>query len=230
MQLPRPSPEPRPPTQRWLCLEPGAEPGPRTRRAARAAGPAPAPQPRCPGQDGRARTLTVGDVTEPLGVQQVPQPRHLILQLADQLVVGVLVDDGVTADLLGPVRVPGRQRGAGGCAARRPRAPGAPPAPSCRGISDRESPGPLTYGGLATWGNRGPGRGRDGVEISPHGEASAFGLVVPGGRCESNLHSSPLLGQPRGQSAEPGRQAASRSPGRPLAGGTFRHACPPVAR
>lgn len=160
----RPSPEPRPPTQRWLRLEPGAEPGPQGRGAARAAGPAPAPQPRCPAQDGRAQTLTVGDVTETLGVQQVPQPRHLILQLADQLVVGVLVDDGVTADLLGPVRIPGRQRGAGGCAARRPRAPGAPPAPNCRGISDRESPGPLTYRGACHLGKPRPreGKGRGG--------------------------------------------------------------------
>lgn len=65
------------------------------------------------GSPARARhtqTLTVGDVPEALGVQQVPQPGHLVLQLSDQLVVGVLVDDGVAADLLGPVGIPGQQR------------------------------------------------------------------------------------------------------------------------
>lgn len=62
--------------------------------AMRAAGLAPASQrvavPRqeatsaclpCPGQ--AAQTLTVGDVPETLGIQQVPQPRHLVLQLTD---------------------------------------------------------------------------------------------------------------------------------------------------
>lgn len=55
-------------------------------------------------------TLTVRDVTKTLGVQQVSKPGHLILQLSDQLVVGVFIDDGITTDLLGPVSVPGQPR------------------------------------------------------------------------------------------------------------------------
>lgn len=67
--------------------------------------------PACPPRPGQAaQTLTVCDVPETLGVQQVPQPRHLVLQLTDQLVVRVLVDDGITADLFGPVSIPGRPR------------------------------------------------------------------------------------------------------------------------
>lgn len=54
---------------------------------------------------------TVNDVPKALGVEQVPQPRHLVLQLADQFVVGVLVDDSVAADLLGTVSIPGEGQG-----------------------------------------------------------------------------------------------------------------------
>lgn len=72
--------------------------------------PREAPHPGRPAQDRLTQVLTVGDVPETLGVQQVPQPGHLVLQLADQLVVGVLVDDRVAADLLGPVGIPGQQK------------------------------------------------------------------------------------------------------------------------
>lgn len=86
-------------------------PGGNPRREARLAQEVPGnPQPGHPAQDRRTQTLTVGDVPKTLGVQQVPQPGHLVLQLSDQFVVGVLIDDGVTADLLSPVRVPGQQR------------------------------------------------------------------------------------------------------------------------
>lgn len=57
------------------------------------------------------QALTVSDVAKTLGIQQVPQPGHLILQLTDQLVIGVLIDDSIAADLLGPVSIPGWQRG-----------------------------------------------------------------------------------------------------------------------
>lgn len=52
---------------------------------------------------------TVNDVPEALGVEQVTQTSHLILQLPDELVVGVLIDDSIAADLLGTVSVPGEQ-------------------------------------------------------------------------------------------------------------------------
>lgn len=51
-------------------------------------------------------TLTLSDVTQTLGVQQVPQPGDLVLEFADEFVVGVFIDDSVTADLLGPVSIP----------------------------------------------------------------------------------------------------------------------------
>lgn len=51
-------------------------------------------------------TLTLDDVSQALGVQQVFEASHLLLQLAHQAVVGVLVDHGVAADLLGAVSVP----------------------------------------------------------------------------------------------------------------------------
>lgn len=54
---------------------------------------------------------TVNDVPKALGIEQVPQTCHLILELADQFVVGVLVDDGIAADLLGTVSVPGEGQG-----------------------------------------------------------------------------------------------------------------------
>lgn len=52
---------------------------------------------------------TVNDVPETLGVEKVTQTGHLVLQLPDELVVGVLVDDGVAADLLGAVGIPGER-------------------------------------------------------------------------------------------------------------------------
>jgi len=49
---------------------------------------------------------TVNDVPEALGIEKVAQTCHLVLQLPDELVVGVLVDDSIAADLLGTVGVP----------------------------------------------------------------------------------------------------------------------------
>lgn len=180
-----------------------ARPGTWSRARVRAArpwgGPTRAPRSCLPRtRDRRAQTLTVGDVPETLGVQQVPQPGHLVLELTDQLVVGVLVDDGVTADLLGPVGVPGGQ-GIVGCARARQaqRGPG-----QSRGgeggpwraaqWGDRsphlESGGqrPETYrwvsqGCPPAWGNRVPRRSRDGVAPLPLGGAFAPGPVVRGG-------------------------------------------------
>lgn len=49
---------------------------------------------------------TVNDVPQTLGVEKVAQACHLVLQLPDELVVGVLIDDSVAADLLGTVSIP----------------------------------------------------------------------------------------------------------------------------
>lgn len=51
--------------------------------------------------------LTVNNVPKALGIEEVTQARHLVLQLSDELVVGVLIDDSIAADLLGTVSVPG---------------------------------------------------------------------------------------------------------------------------
>ena len=39
---------------------------------------------------------------DPLRLEEVPQPRDLLLELPDELGVGVLVDDGLADNLLGP--------------------------------------------------------------------------------------------------------------------------------
>lgn len=57
--------------------------------------------------------LTVNDVTQALGEEEVFQAGHLLLQLAHQSVVGILVDHSVAADLLGAVCVPAGARGGG---------------------------------------------------------------------------------------------------------------------
>lgn len=49
---------------------------------------------------------TVNDVPKALGVEKVTQTCHLVLQLPDELVVGVLIDDSIAADLLGTVSIP----------------------------------------------------------------------------------------------------------------------------
>jgi len=54
--------------------------------------------------------LTLDDVPQALRVQQLLQAGHLLLQLPHQPVVGVFVDDGVAADLLGSVSVSGSRR------------------------------------------------------------------------------------------------------------------------
>ena len=59
-----------------------------------------------PRDDSNKRFLTINDVTQALGEEEIFQTRHLLLQLADQSVVGILVDDGVAANLFGAVCVP----------------------------------------------------------------------------------------------------------------------------
>lgn len=63
---------------------------------------------------GLEQRLTLDDVSQPLGVQQVFETSHLLLQLAHQAVVGVLVDHCVAADLLGTISVPRRAGGSKG--------------------------------------------------------------------------------------------------------------------
>ena len=50
--------------------------------------------------------LTIQDIAQALGTEQVFQAADLVLQLAHEFVVGVLVDDGVALDLLGTVCIP----------------------------------------------------------------------------------------------------------------------------
>lgn len=77
----------------------------------------------------RGAVPTVNDVPEPLGIEKVTQAGHLVLQLPDKLVVGVLVDDSIAADLLGAVGISGERQGPekGGSA----RGPVAGHCPSC---------------------------------------------------------------------------------------------------
>lgn len=75
-----------------------------------------------PACGGPPPALTLRDVAQALGVEQVAQAGHLVLEFTDELVIGVLVDDGVAADLLGPVGVPGRPWACG----HRPAAPSGP--------------------------------------------------------------------------------------------------------
>lgn len=49
---------------------------------------------------------TINDVPEALGIEKVTQACNLILQLPDKLVVGVLINDGIAADLLCTVSIP----------------------------------------------------------------------------------------------------------------------------
>lgn len=51
-------------------------------------------------------SLTFNDVAQALSIEQVFQARHFLLQLAHQSVVGVLIDDGIAADLLCTVSIP----------------------------------------------------------------------------------------------------------------------------
>lgn len=139
--------------------------------AMRAAGLAPASQrvavsrreatPACPPRPGQAaRTLTVSDVPETLGIQQVPQPGHLVLQFTDQLVVRVLVDDGVTADLFGPVGIPGR-----------PRELWAVPAAGRPKGAQSSAQGRATVGRTSATGAQGP----DTEQVTPPGASGATG-------------------------------------------------------
>lgn len=65
--------------------------------------------------------LTVQDVSKALSTEQLLQTSHFILQVTHQLVVGVLVDDGVALDVLGSVGVAGKKTGVvkGFCRRRR---------------------------------------------------------------------------------------------------------------
>lgn len=49
--------------------------------------------------------LTVQDVSKALGTEQFLQTSHFVLQVTHQLVVGILVDDGIALDVLGSVSV-----------------------------------------------------------------------------------------------------------------------------
>lgn len=49
--------------------------------------------------------LTVQDVSQALGTEQFLQSGHFILQLTHQLIVGILIDDSITFDVLGSVSI-----------------------------------------------------------------------------------------------------------------------------
>lgn len=51
-------------------------------------------------------TLVVDELVQALSKEEAPQSFHFPFQLSDQFGVGVFVDDGITADLLGSVGVP----------------------------------------------------------------------------------------------------------------------------
>lgn len=57
--------------------------------------------------------LTVQDVSQALGSEQLLQTGHFVLQVTHQLVVGILVDDGVALDVLGSVSVARKKKGSG---------------------------------------------------------------------------------------------------------------------
>lgn len=54
--------------------------------------------------------LTVQDVSEALGTEQLFQTSHFVLQVPHQLVVGILVDDCVALDVLGSVSITMKNR------------------------------------------------------------------------------------------------------------------------
>lgn len=49
--------------------------------------------------------LTVQNVSKSLGTKQLLEARHFILEVTHQLVVGILVDDGITFDILSSVGI-----------------------------------------------------------------------------------------------------------------------------
>lgn len=63
--------------------------------------------------------LTVQDVSQALGSEQLLQTGHFVLQVTHQLVVGILVDDGVALDVLGSVSVARKKKGAVLCVSPR---------------------------------------------------------------------------------------------------------------
>lgn len=50
--------------------------------------------------------LTVQDVSQALGSEQLLQSSHFILQIAHQLIVGILVDDSIAFDVFSSVSIP----------------------------------------------------------------------------------------------------------------------------
>lgn len=44
--------------------------------------------------------LTVNNISQPLGTQEILEPCHLLLQLPHQLGVGILIDDSIAFNLL----------------------------------------------------------------------------------------------------------------------------------
>lgn len=54
--------------------------------------------------------LTIQDVSKALGTEQLLQTSHFVLQVTHQLVVGILVDDGVALDVLGSVSIARKNR------------------------------------------------------------------------------------------------------------------------
>jgi hypothetical protein len=54
--------------------------------------------------------LTVYDISQTLSKEEVLEATHLLLQLTHQTVVGVLVDNSITADLLSAVCIPERMK------------------------------------------------------------------------------------------------------------------------
>lgn len=51
-------------------------------------------------------TLTLYDVSQALGIQQVFEASHLLLQLTHQTVVGIFIDHSVAANLFGAIGIP----------------------------------------------------------------------------------------------------------------------------
>ncbi len=54
----------------------------------------------------KANALTLDDVTQALGIEEVLQTGHLIFQLTHQTVIRIFIDHSITTDLLSPVCIP----------------------------------------------------------------------------------------------------------------------------
>lgn len=49
--------------------------------------------------------LTVQDVSQALGTEQLLQSSHFVLQITHQLIVGILIDDSIAFDVLSSVSI-----------------------------------------------------------------------------------------------------------------------------